>query len=213
MAKCRPIIFSAEEVRAVLAGRKTMFRRVVKPQPTWHNTSHPIVQGDGVFFGIISNDFPQQDWRCPFGAPGDRLWVQETWATEPQFEHLRPSQIPASAQHSSRCVFGRHLVYNWHRFRPPVHMPRWASRLTLEVTEVRVERVQEISIEDIRAEGLVFPGPSVSYAGFEPTVLDPPYDNPWEMYQESWDSINAKRGHSWDANPWVWAGTFKTVTP
>ena len=191
--KERPIIFNGEMVRAILEGRKTQTRRVVKPLT-----------------------YKKQEWRlnCPYGAPGDQLWVRETWAycykcagkgIGGQFDMLTPKGVVY--KEDRRCVgFAfetchfinpktRETEWKW---RPSIHMPRWASRLQLEVTEVRVERVQEITAEDCLREGIV-PTPGDSFAQVK------------LLFRDLWDSINAKRGYSWEANPWVWAVSFRRI--
>lgn len=188
----RPILFSGAMVRAILDGKKTQTRRVVKPQPPadWVPSPWPY---DGAAWS---------DRRCPYGAPGDRLWVRETWAPISPDEERRPireCRIEYRADTSAARPGG------WDedtddpeaaRWRPSIHMPRWASRLTLEVTGVRVERVQDISEDDARAEG-VYP-----YA-----------DNPRRFFQELWNSINGARGYGWNSNPWVWVVEFRRVAP
>lgn len=160
----RPIIMSAESVRAILAGTKTMTRRVVKPQPDPGFPFFRFVLGTeknaSLWLGYASAGSLAYTVRCPYGVPGDRLWVRETWG------------LAAS-------------------------MPRWASRLTLEVTAVRVERLQEITTDDLAAEG------------FRGTIG---YGPMWfETWREAWDSDNAKRGFGWESNPWVWVVGFKQV--
>lgn len=189
--KERPILFSAEMVRAILEGRKTQTRRVIKDGLG----DKPIdtIEFNGVSW-TIAGDAPSQhmgevymnDWsfdlRCPFGVPGDRLWVRETW-------HYRGgNNIEPSPGFVSYRADGEFTLpgYEW---RPSIFMPRWASRILLEVTTVRVERLQEISWEDHIAEG-----------------------TPIGMtFSELWDSINAKRDYPWESNPWVWAITFKRI--
>jgi hypothetical protein len=153
------IIFSDESVIAILAGRKTQTRRVVT---AWN---------ENVF-------------KCPYGDPGDRLWVREEWAmVDDKVIYRADSGADASQR-------------DW---RPA--LTRAASRLTLEVTRVRVERLQEITLEDINLEGT-------------PDTLDPrlrPFGTRREQYQRFWDSLNAKRGYAWDKNPWVWVVEFKVV--
>lgn len=207
----RPIIFSAPMVRALLDGRKTQTRRVLKPQPRLG------LYGDG---SIIRNDYfvwepkpgrviPFTDtcayqWRehLPY-APGDRLWVREAW-------------FPAPYPHIHYRADGE-LDRKW---KSPIHMPRWASRLTLIVTDVRVQRVQEISGEDARAEGIYSHdhpelGRLYSYdvAGHigvgcrnSVTVKPAGWSDPKGAFGSLWEKIHGRA--SWDANPWVVALTF-----
>jgi hypothetical protein len=184
--KERPIIFSGPMVRAILDGSKTQTRRVMKPQP--------LSAGPGV---------------CPYGRIGDRLWVRETWNTvNPEGE---PTSILYKADGSVMYRPFPSAEAGWkaeqdaesldaQRWNTPIFMPRWASRITLEVTDVRVERVQEISEEDAKAEGV------------KPDPNERPYVEDFrEDFEHLWDSINAKRGHSWESNPWVWAITFRKL--
>lgn len=203
----RPILMSGEMVRAILGGRKTQTRRVVKPQPPFCGDlagPSPTVAGAWNFRSTkypkaaLSN-FPM---RCPYGQPGDRLYVRETWATDRAFDHLAPKDIPESAQSASRCCYRQGLnvfTEGWHRLRPSIHMPRWASRIDLEVTGVRVERVRDICELECYAEGV------------SQEVLCEPDDHierVREDFHALWDSLNAKRGYGWDSNPWVWVIEF-----
>jgi hypothetical protein len=144
---------------------------------------------------------------CPFGKPGDKLWVRETWAVEPSQDDKR-AKPPSNHIHGEELCFYKATLESWQRrgkWRPSIHMPRWASRITLEVTDVHVERVREISIDDIRAEGIViYP--------FDPDSTDRQPD-PWEIFADLWNSINEKRGFGWDENPWVWVVEFKKGQP
>ena len=229
----RPILFSGEMVRAILDGRKTQTRRVVKVLP-W--TQPPYY-----FCGDIRNSlgFPASDgetWagftyeksrendpcfvKCPYGKPGDRLWVRETWnavhfvpeiveghVTKYSDHWFVSDEIPKNSNNDywSLCYaadcdsFELEIVW-----RPSIFMPRWASRITLEVVNVRVERLQDISEEDATAEGVSVPLAGVSEWGGPGEAI---YE-----YMRLWDSINAKRGHSWAANPWVWVIEFKNVS-
>ena len=213
--KVRPILFNGEMVRAILDRRKTQTRRVVKPQPddVWHESGWKN-GGVGMRFGM-----EVEGVLCPYGVPGDRLWVRETWAAVMFYEaHVEgfglgyaddwegSSHIP---QGPSEYTILYRADNEWDesvedrgfRWRPSIHMPHWASRITLEVTDVRVERVQDISEADAEAEGA-------------PPILVPPDGGgaPFtEGFMDLWDSINAKRGFGWDANPWVWVVAFRSV--
>lgn len=184
--KERPIIFSGEMVRAILEGRKTQTRRVVKPQP-W-----PVETVDTERHVIVSHPDKLRVPPCPYGQPGDRLWVRETW-WHPRATEAHIDNVAYRADGEMPC----HLVEtNW---RPSIHMPRWASRILLEVTDVRVERVQDISEADVQAEGCT----GSPFGPMGDAVLFP----------RVWDSINAKRGHDWDTNPWVWVVSFRVLEP
>ena len=128
--------------------------------------------------------------KCPYGAPGDRLWVRETWDTDGKTIAYRATTPETTTDPEPM------------RWRPSIHMPRWASRLTLAVTSVRVERVQEITEADARAEGIE---PQRSdYSGEDSNSL---------QFRDLWDSINAARGYGWAVNPWVWVVEFERVQP
>lgn len=192
----RPILFSGAMVRAILDGAKTQTRRVVtrrvNDEGQWVVT-RPGGWADGR--PHTSEEIVGQGWRCPYGQPGDRLWVRETWWPRCGDAHLygiREVVYRCDYGGTGGCLTPR----SW---RPSIHMPRWASRLTLELTAVRVQRVQEISKEDATAEG------------FERTPCLP--IDPRDWFRGRWDALNAKRGYPWDANPWVWALTFRRVGP
>jgi hypothetical protein len=212
--KERPMIFSDPMIRAILEGRKTMTRRVVKPQPagdtvTWGcTTAHP---GFGFLFG------KEKEWRnCPYGEPGDRLWIKESLRGDGQPGNMRPGIMRYVAD--GAAVSGPLGEAFWRYKRPLLtarYMPRWASRLTLEVAGVRVERVQDITEEDAIAEGAFAQGK----CGDDPvsdlwTMTGEGWRYNWaqEAFRTYWDSLNDKRpGASWEENPWVWVVEFKRV--
>ena len=205
----RPIIFADWEVRAVLDGRKTQFRRPVKPQPpSWVNR----FERDGEWF--ISRGSKDRDdlgpmigaAHCPFGQPGDRLWVKEKLICD-AVGNWRWSADEAHIFLISRDTTD---MVDWaekkkNKTCTSLHMPRWASRITLEVTGVMVERVKEIT-EDAAGHGgegclpLVEDDGSVT-CGRRKTV-----------FRNLWDALYVKRGLGWDANPYVWLVEFKRVT-
>jgi hypothetical protein len=220
----RPILFSAPMVRAILEGRKTQTRRVVKPQPPegaktgWYQD---VLTGDrrwGWETEFVSANGGELEYadgtvrplgvqkcptvRCPHGTVGTRLWVRETWRAESQFYDQAPADIP----------LGRPVWYEadkpqerfMGRRRPSIHMPRWASRLTLEVVSVRAERLQEITEEDARAEGCGEESPFFN-------AYEPHHDlGSVDAFRELWDSINSKT-YPWNTNPWVWVIAFSPV--
>ena len=179
--KERPILFSGPMVRAILDGRKTQTRRIVKPQP---NVVHAIY-GDASIDTNLTFRRGDGRIRCPYGIPGDRLWVRE--AKRQAF--YRASTTTGGDENRQEYIRLGH-AYQW---RPSIHMPRWASHITLEIESVRVERLQEITEEDARAEGW-HPGDG---------------QGPIEWYEDLWQSINGPG--SWDANPWVWVIQFNRV--
>jgi len=176
----KPILFSAPMVRAILDGRKTQTRRVIRPQPEhveWFERQK----------GWCARVSPQQyEMVKAFAAPGDILWVRERFRIE-QGSPCYFTACPCGLE-------GKHGEKGW---KPSIHMPRWACRVWLEVIDVRVERVREISGVDIQAEGL-------------PVAFDVPgaFDA-LDRFADLWDSLNAKRGYSWASNPWVWRIEFR----
>ncbi len=215
-----PILFSAPMVRALLAGTKTQTRRVVKPQPTGFVGGPGITLADGSPAPLMPLDETIEPYgrviRCPYGQPGDRLWVRETWYFEgtDMMRHGRTHStqdgVVRYLADGARRTINTHweAVERWMtrkpQNRPGIHMPRWASRITLEVTGVRVERLQEISEADAIAEGVnVHP----DHHGRPRTSIY----SPVEAYRDLWESINGQG--SWEVNPWVWVVSFKRVTP
>lgn len=199
--KERPILFSAPMVRALLAGTKTQTRRVVKPprnRSAFVLLDHgkgwwPYQSDDGE--SELCDDGMEHPYTCPYGQPGDRLWVREAFMHEPADYRWEASvSIPCRpASTVYRADF--HESQPGEGWKPSIHMPRSLSRILLEVTAVRVERLQDISESDAMAEGC-YTDPAC-----------PAYD----AYRSLWEQINGPG--SWDANPWVWVVEFKRVTP
>lgn len=185
--KERPILFSGEMVRAILEGRKTQTRRAVK----------------GTALSILDSGTKVDVDFCPYGNPGDRLWVRETWGYEYGGGYLY------KASHS-------HMTPGDNRWRPSIHMPRAACRIILEITDVRVERLKDISEADAKSEGI-----EGRYHPDDPTIWTwRNYDHkerfsygtsvyPKSVFRKLWQSINGP--DSWDKNPFVWAITFKKI--
>lgn len=222
--KERPILFSGEMVRAILDGRKTMTRRVVKPQPpewcTRTGVSELTPPCAWEFRGTFGDEGPACKFiRCPYLPVSEtRLWVRETWgqscdkdscglvcyAADRTAYHIlcdcdgEGDAVGHGWKHYAPLTAWEHI-----RWRPSIHMPRWASRITLQLKSVRAERLQEITADDIAAEGF-------------PPDDGPPRDGTRLtsagrrlVFAELWDSLNARRGFSWDQNPWVWVVRFK----
>ncbi|MET0331307.1 MAG: hypothetical protein ABW154_07745 [Dyella sp.] len=229
-----PILMSAPMVRAILAGSKTVTRRVVKPyrdrpivnlaeaEPTLgFSGKHNDPDSWGYEYLDDGAPAPLSAWPelCPYGQPGDRLWVREAWTAPASLDDKSGAEIAESCLAAGYRVPWCPIRYeadgalksakDWRefgsmpgeavpgRYRHARFMPRWASRITLEVTAVRVERLQDISDEQAIAEG-VCPDEN----GFGGTTA---------LFAELWESING--AGSWDANPWVWAIEFKRVMP
>lgn len=189
--KSRPILFSAPMVQALMEGRKTQTRRIIKPQPTIENNTFQWIDLRGnnsfaCFYGGISEvkQIPSgMNRRCPYGEAGDLLWVRESC-----------SKVKVTDQAEWKVYYRADNEVDGIKWRPSIHMPRWASRLTLEIIGVRVERLQDISAVDAAAEGC---------------QEEDGEDVSWSIYNfhTLWASINGE--DSWTANPWVWVLDFK----
>ena len=225
--KERPILFSGPMVRAILDGRKTQTRRIMKPQPTydgfWWSHKGYSCGGEKQF-----RDGLPLFAGCPYGAVGDRLWVREKWGPcDANYkQHIATATYACFPDGSQKFKLGTYFQYNnnpddiaskwptgW-KWRPSIHMPRWASRITLEITGVRVERLNEISESDAIAEGIESkPQPygkelDWKYYGWL-EKLNQWSTCPIRSYESLWNSINGPE--SWAANPWVWAVEFKRI--
>lgn len=204
----RPILFSAPMVRAILAGTKTQTRRPYKTR------KHPDFGCAMAASELVCEPQHVIDRTCPYGQPGDRLWVRETWNWfDPDEipEVRRGRRAPFTGQQGARKIpwvaayaADGHLEHEhlglalW---RPSVHMPRWASRILLEITAVRIERLQDITWIDAAKEGT--PVPRRARDRVDPEI------GCVAQFRTLWESING-RG-SWDANPWVWVIEFMRV--
>jgi hypothetical protein len=199
--KERPLNLKAWEVRAILDGRKTQIRRVVKNQgQAWKFwRMFPTERGDRFAFRC---NLTTHDIRCPYGQPGDRLWVRETFFHEPEEYDYVSGRVRVRPVKLYRADGHGDWIGKW---TPSIHMPRWASRITLEMESVRVKRLHEISEEDAKAEGIF--EVRDEWAGkcgdFDETLTDR------QLYSILWESINGPG--SWGANPWVWVVTFRRV--
>ena len=205
----RPILFSTEMVQAILDERKTVTRRVMRPQPSegWepsdYGTVHKLVNGvpdemKPIGWGPTSND-GLEAYKSPYGKPGDLLYVRETWA-----EFSENFDCGIGCEYG--CQHGKYIYRasgEWDdevKWKPSIHLPKSASRIWLRVKDVRVERVQDISWYDIEQEGVDV------VQGWD-TI-----DVVFAKWIELWDSINSKRGFGWDVNPWVWAVLFDVIS-
>lgn len=215
--KERPILFSAPMVRAILDGRKTVTRRIVSsklPKGCELDGHSP----NGVLCSRPIGSTGERLLPCPYGKPGDRLWVRETWQVA---RALRDCEGIVDDEEVYRGLLGadprgRRFIDDWvvgyaadgadGPWRSPLFMPRWASRITLEVVSVRVERLHEVTEEDARREG-VEPA-TLQAAGHGAFMVYVPAVG---MFRNVWDAINGKRA-PWSSNPWVWRVEFRRVS-
>lgn len=199
-------------VRAILDGRKTQTRRVIKPQP--ENVDGPNFDG----LWSETNDPVTRYFTCKHGQIGDRLWVRETWATPKTYDAYRPRDCSKTTPIYYSADKSHGKLVRWTdeeqelgKLRPSIFMPRWVSRITLENESMRCERLQDISEVDAIAEGIEAIGQGwINYQsrGLGDTnkvVL------PRDSFRSLWDSINVKRGFGWDKNPFVWVLTFHCI--
>ena len=233
--KERPILFSAPMVRALLAGIKTQTRRVVKPQPQPNGgvglqplEPYCTSRGDWNWVLAATGHGTGDPFPCPYGQPGDRLRVKEaawmwcerrpngTTKTGRQkwlYVPMRAAGIWYAADHRTKpniSVVSPDTGNEWGwRLKIGRFLPGWASRITLEVTGVRVERLQDISIEDCKSEGAWGPDKSIVDKVAQHFGIDILAANPYLAYRMLWESINGPG--SWEANPWVWVVEFKRL--
>ena len=213
----RPILFSSSMVRALLAGTKTQTRRIVKYTPALGEpAAWPAARTARWLNSAGAGRY------CPYGHPGDRLWVRETWClSNPEFA----DECPCDGRPTRLCGDGDSTLWAWYAatdegvtssgeradgserspWRSPIYMPRWASRITLEITGVRVERVQDITEEDARAEGVE----EFARAHCAPGALAEL--GAVEVFHIGWHGIHGDG--AWERNPWVWCVSFKVVQP
>jgi hypothetical protein len=213
-----PIIFSGWSVRRILAGEKTQSRRIVKPQPPEDADKLTIGSGSGTG-GFVTQDgeavYTVGIENCPYGKPGAKLWVREAFRLPAPYDGQPPSfycELPVrprkyvadGAYMTNKEVVGTKPI-EWGRKRPSIHMPRKLCRLRLRVEEVRVERVQEITMHDLFAEGM-------TDKGAPPITMNDP-ENRFlavrENFAEMWNDIHGN--DSWEENPWVWVISFSKL--
>lgn len=222
--KERPILFSGAMIRAILEGRKTQTRRVIKKQPPEHVTDI-VERGKYWQWHYNNNPDPNSEFpdglleivnlKSPYGNIGDRLWCKETWAEHPDGVENEGWVYRATDPGWDDEETGL-------KWKPSTQIPRSASRITLEITGVRVERLQDISEEDAKAEGVRrigdnFPNCKTSFSDgpnfYSIEYPDWSFNAPTakECFAHLWDSVNTDRGYSWDSNPFVWVVEFKRI--
>jgi hypothetical protein len=214
--KERPVIFSGEMVRAILEGRKSMTRRVIKPQ--LDSDINPVFLPELNCWQWATLDSRR---RCPYGAAGSHLWVRETFALDDNttLDKTLPERItghPITPDEDLQAFWLKRIAYRAtdnrpaheqpEQWKPSIFMPRWASRISLEITGVRAEQLQDISEADARAEGIRRHEASGVYGdGLK-------YATAQEAYRHLWDSINGKKAdRDWQSDPWVWVLEFRRV--
>lgn len=211
--KERGIIFAGESVRAIISGRKTQTRRIVKPRHDFYMGEREGGSSWPYFEPYVYADPEPIEVPCPYGVPGDRLCVKETWRPSWHDDIRACVEYRADGAKIKPTIRDEGVGFHFFgecdaseptdRWRSSMFMPRWASRLTLEVVAVRVERLQEITEADAIAEGCEG-HPVDGHAGY------PIGGSPVDEYRDGWNSINGKRA-PWASNPWVWAVTFRML--
>lgn len=247
IVKERPILFSGEMVRAIISGRKTQTRRIIKQKIVSNGIrfdrelgdilchcdylppSMPMIETKHGLVGMCEGGMS----LCPYGDVGDRLWVKEPWRTVASADRMNAKAIEAACLEAgyrkpwAPVEYSDGDRYNWDglhddppgRYRHARFMPRWASRILLEVTEIRVERLQEITGDDVLEEGIGPDGLRRYYRDLRSGRIQdssefdgPDVDWDWESeWRTLWESINGPG--SWDSNPWVWVVGFRRHTP
>lgn len=228
MNKERPILFSTDMVNAILGGHKTQTRRVIKPQPTehwmknvyYHQPSGEQYENGEQLFWLSDGEYGEV--KCPYGRPGDKLWVRETWAKycyadEFGVTHYDQDMIFYKADGTPDLTIvdadGFEEQDQNIKWKPSIHMPKDASRIKLLVKNIKVERLQDISKQDAVAEGIEeVPTPVDGLRSWKNYLGPTSYTNPVTSFQSLWDSINGKKEtFSWEGNPWVWVVGFENI--
>ena len=196
--KERPILFSGPNVRAILGDHKTQTRRVINPQPfavkggsAWREDLHRIT--------------------CRYGQSGDRLWVRETFVVDYEIGEGTRGEVPPAVFYRATDDGKTNFTPGMEMWKPSIHMPRNFCRLVLDVKAVRVERLQDISEEDARAEGNPMNCKGEIYESPSPEQ-DSRQGYGRYSFALTWESLNKKRGYGWSVNPWVWVIKFERVT-
>ena len=226
----RGMIFNGEMVRAILDGRKTQTRRIMKVQPESNQLGLLLITDSTRHSDIgkyhwaesnaTGNHVRSKLFSCPFGAVGDQIWVRETFQG-PLFDYELMDEYLEDSSKFEKPEFCQYAADGGHRpeyqdaddnlrhgWRPSIHMPRWASRILLEITDVRVERLNAISEEDARAEGII-DGGCLNCGEPEPCGCANPEPDATDAFAYLWQSIYGQE--SWNANPWVWVISFERI--
>ena len=188
-----PIICTSDSVRGILDGRKTQTRRIINPQPVVFDRA-----GQPDYANLTDH---KKKWRIC-----DTLWVRETWQAGIEWDDEKPGDIDplCGGNDINYIADGKNPTEGWGKVRPSIFMPRWAARIFLEITNIRVEEIQDIDAVEAEAEGIR-----------RPKRLCPDRHDEYilERFQRLWDSINAKRGYGWDENLWVRVVEFRKQLP
>lgn len=198
--KEHPMIFSTDSVKAILNGRKTQTMRVIKPQPPETILRPMMLAKDPASpsgYSFISDEYDDILLKCPYGQVGDRLWVREAW------QHIK-------AGIAYKASWDGKPDWSW---KSPLFMSRKRSRITLEITDIRVKKLQEIGYNDLVREGVEDTFPVLALYGtvFVPALYSDIFKETITKFGQLWDSLNAKRGYSWATNPWVWVISFRLL--
>ena len=207
-----PILFSTEMVQAILEGRKTQTRRVIKTQPENDVYFEVKKVSEGVLFDYNQGIDGSKVVRCPYGKVGDVLWVRETWCLTTPFG---PEEYYFGYKTSSQAEIKASEKYDYYspdEWKPSIHMPKEACRIFLQITNIRVERLKDISAEDAFREGINYSYDEEEGYKYWHYIKKKFGPSPIHSFQTLWESINGEE--SWEANPWVWVIEFeRTVKP
>jgi hypothetical protein len=207
----KPILFSASMIRAILDGKKTQTRRIVKPQPVFVKGELSL-RSDGALAdstGYAFSDHKKGIIEFPFGKVGDSLWVRETWGVASIYDPVKPSDLEPNGMKVSYFATDSHEGV---KGRPSIFMPRWASRINLEIVKIRVERLQDISEADALAEGITYALAEDLLSGGIVNYDEPAHFTPYRYkwgYKRLWNQINGE--NAWAENPFVWCISFEVT--
>lgn len=210
-----PILYKPGMVVAVRNDRKTHTRRLnglgkINESPDIYTVTGYDSSGKAWF---LDNSGNFTSLQCPYGGMGDRLWVREAWSVPAMFDRKKPSDLDPHEMEVFDCVrYHADGVTSDGKTRVSIHMPRWASRINLEIVNVRIERVNDITEEDAKAEGVdwLHPESEVYYKDYLLRTLQG-CQTAKESFYTLWDSINKENGYGWGVNPWVWVVEFRRV--
>jgi hypothetical protein len=230
--KDHSLIFQADNIRAILDGRKTQTRRLMRipPEVAFDPETESLDEGQSKYDVLKLSAYDWREWEawstlrahghvriaCPYGVTGDQLWVRESWRAEVRWNGYEPNAIPEGAPVFYQATPDPAVRSRFGRPRSPLHLPRWACRISLRLTDVRVQRLQDITDADARREGIRFNGDAERprFQGAPPRgdVFPRLWSTAREAYFDLWDSLNAKRARV-DENPWLWVLEFEWVRP